>query len=125
MSDRQGSGHTAPGNSGDRSPRAALIGYLVGLALSVLLTAAAFCLPLLGIVWGPAVPVALIALAAAQMGVHLVFFLHITTGPDNANNVLALALGALIVGLVLVGSIWIMAHLNDTMMPGMLEQMQR
>ena len=24
------------------------------------------------------------------MGVHLVFFLHITTGPDNVNNVMAL-----------------------------------
>ena len=34
-------------------------------------------------------------LAVAQMGVHLVFFLHITTGPDNYNNVLALAFGVL------------------------------
>jgi cytochrome o ubiquinol oxidase subunit IV len=33
------------------------------------------------------------------MGVHLVFFLHITTGPDNTNNVLALAFGILIVAL--------------------------
>jgi cytochrome o ubiquinol oxidase operon protein cyoD len=34
----------------------------------------------------------LAVLAIAQMGVHLVFFLHITTGPDNTNNVLALRL---------------------------------
>jgi cytochrome o ubiquinol oxidase subunit IV len=33
------------------------------------------------------------------MGVHVVFFLHITTGPDNTNNVLALAFGVLIVSL--------------------------
>jgi len=50
------------------------------------------------------------------MGVHLVFFLHITTGPDNTNNVLALAFGILIVFLVVVGSLWIMTNLNDSMM---------
>jgi cytochrome o ubiquinol oxidase operon protein cyoD len=50
------------------------------------------------------------------MGVHLVFFLHITTGPDNANNVLALAFGVLIVILVVAGSLWIMTNLNDSMM---------
>ena len=64
-------------------------------------------------------------LAIAQMGVHLVFFLHITTGPDNTNNVLALAFGVLIVVLVVAGSLWIMADLNDNMMmPAELMDMQ-
>ena len=60
------------------------------------------------LVWGPSIPLALVVLAIAQMGVHLVFFIHITTGPDNTNNVLALAFGVLIVFLILVGSLWIM-----------------
>ena len=60
---------------------------------------------------------ALVVLAIAQIGVHLVFFLHITTGPDNTNNVLALAFGVLIVTLIIVGSLWIMANLNHNMMP--------
>jgi cytochrome o ubiquinol oxidase subunit IV len=47
----------------------------------------------------------------------VVFFLHITTGPDNTNNVLALAFGVLIVTLVVGGSLWIMTNLNDNMMP--------
>jgi cytochrome o ubiquinol oxidase operon protein cyoD len=60
------------------------------------------------------------------MGIHLVFFLHITTAPDNTNNVLALAFGILIVCLVIFGSLWIMNHLNHNMMPmGNLMQMQR
>jgi cytochrome o ubiquinol oxidase operon protein cyoD len=50
------------------------------------------------------------------MGVHLVFFLHVTTGPDNTNNVLALAFGVLIVILVAAGSLWIMADLNANLM---------
>ena len=62
-------------------------------------------------------PLGLVVLAIAQMGVHLVFFLHITTGPDNTNNVLALAFGLLIVFLVVVGSLWIMTNLNDNLMP--------
>ena len=51
------------------------------------------------------------------MGIHLVFFLHVTTGPDNTNNVLALAFGLLIVSLVVVGTLRIMADLNYNMMP--------
>jgi cytochrome o ubiquinol oxidase operon protein cyoD len=61
------------------------------------------------------VAVGLVVLAIAQMGVHLVFFLHITSGPDNTNNVLALAFGVLIVFLVMIGTIWIMAHMNANM----------
>jgi cytochrome o ubiquinol oxidase operon protein cyoD len=68
-----------------------------------------------------------VVLAIAQMGVHLVFFLHITSGPDNTNNVLALAFGVLIVILLLGGSLWIMANLNHNMMMPMdqIVQMQR
>jgi cytochrome o ubiquinol oxidase operon protein cyoD len=65
-------------------------------------------------------------LAVAQIGVHLVFFLHITTAPDNTNNVLALAFGVLIVAILMGGSIWIMQHLNERMMPmDQMMQMQR
>jgi cytochrome o ubiquinol oxidase subunit IV len=113
------SGDKAPGHKHQTDPRGALIGYGVGLVLAAILTAAAFWLPTSGLVWGPAIPVALVALAIGQMGVHLVFFLHITSGPDNTNNIMALAFGVLIVGLVLIGSLWIVAHLNANMMPAM------
>ena len=93
----------------------------LGLGFSIVLTAAAFFLAGSHIIYGPSIPVALIVLAIAQMGVHLVFFLHITTGPDNTNNVLALAFGVLVVFLIGAGSIWIMDHLNQNMMP--MEQM--
>jgi cytochrome o ubiquinol oxidase operon protein cyoD len=114
--DRQSrdSGDTAPGDEQVNltEPGSGLSGYVIGLALSAGLTAASFWVLQSSVIWGPAIPAALIALAIAQMGVHLVFFLHITTGPDNTNNVLALAFGVLIVGLVLLGSMWIMGHLN-------------
>jgi cytochrome o ubiquinol oxidase operon protein cyoD len=101
-------------------------GYLVGLALATLLTAVSFFVAGTTLVWEPSIPVALSVLAIAQMGVHLVFFLHITTGPDNTNNVMALAFGVLIVFLVIAGSLWIMANLNHNMMPmDHIMQMQR
>jgi cytochrome o ubiquinol oxidase operon protein cyoD len=116
----------APGDEEVISVKFRLLGYLVGLGLAVLLTATSFFIAGTDLVWQPSIPVALIVLAIAQMGVHLVFFLHITTGPDNANNVLALAFGLLIVFLVIGGSLWIMSNLNHNMMPmDQIMQMQR
>jgi cytochrome o ubiquinol oxidase operon protein cyoD len=100
--------------------------YVIGLALASLLTVISFSLPATHLVWAPGVPVALIVFAIAQMGVHLVFFLHITTAPDNTNNVLALAFGVLIVALIIAGSLWIMANLNHNMAPmDLMMNMQR
>lgn len=115
----------APGDEAEQdSVGAGVTGYVIGLVLAGGLTAASFLVLTSGLIWPPAIPAALIALAIAQMGVHLVFFLHITTGPDNTNNVLALAFGVLIVALVLLGSMWIMGHLSHETMPA-AEMMQR
>jgi cytochrome o ubiquinol oxidase operon protein cyoD len=90
------------------------------------LTIATFYLADSTLIWRSAIPIALVVLAIAQMGVHLVFFLHITTGPESTNNVLALAFGLLIVFLLLAGSLFIMTHLDHTMSPmGNVMQMQR
>ena len=90
--------------------------YTIGLLLAVILTITSFWVANTTAIWPPGVPAGLAVLAIAQMGVHLVFFLHITTGPDSTNNVLALAFGVLIVFLVLGGSLVIMADLNQNMM---------
>ena len=102
--------------------------YVIGLGLALLLTGVSFWVASTGVLWGPGVAVGLVVLAIAQMGVHLVFFLHITSGPDNTNNILALAFGVLIVFLVMIGTIWIMGHMNANMGPEpnmMNMQMQR
>jgi cytochrome o ubiquinol oxidase operon protein cyoD len=91
------------------------LAYVIGLALALILTGVSFWVASTSVLWGPGVAVGLVVLAIAQMGVHLVFFLHITSGPDNTNNVLALAFGVLIVFLVMIGTIWIMAHMNANM----------
>jgi cytochrome o ubiquinol oxidase subunit IV len=109
------------------APSGVLI-YTTGLFLAVVLTATSFWAANTSLLWAPGVPLGLAVLAIAQIGVHLVFFLHITTGPDNTNNVLALAFGMLIVTIVIGGSLWIMTNLNLNMVPAadlMNLQMQR
>jgi cytochrome o ubiquinol oxidase operon protein cyoD len=122
---REAEGDWSPGVGADITEGAAaraslargLRSYLIGLGLAVMLTAASFWAASTHLIYGPGVSVAIVVLAIAQMGIHLVFFLHITTDPDNTNNVLALAFGILIACLVIFGSLWIMANLNHNMMP--------
>jgi cytochrome o ubiquinol oxidase operon protein cyoD len=119
----------APGETPGEQDEAKLPGllvYTIGLVGAVALTATSFWVANTSVLWGPGAALGLAVLAIAQMGIHLVFFLHIGTGPDNTNNVLALAFGILIVSLVVIGSLWIMANLNDAMMPAAeLMRMQR
>lgn len=119
----------APGDEPEESAGHWVRNSNLGLAFSTVLTIASFLVAAGShLIYAPAIPDALIVLAIAQMGVHLVFFLHVTTGPDNTNNVLALAFGVLVVFLIVIGSIWIMGNLKANMMPipmDQLMQMQR
>ena len=109
----------APGYMGEAEPTLwqGIQSYVIGFALAALLTVASFAVVCTNLIWGPGIPVALVVLAVAQIGVHLVFFLHITSAPDHTNNILALAFGVLIVMLLIGGSLWVMYHLNQNMLP--------
>ena len=100
--------------------------YLLGLALAIILTLASFGAALFHVVWGPGLPVLLAVLAIAQMGVHLVFFMHVNATEEGENTVLALGFGIFIVALVVFGSMIIMHNLTG-IMPSMdqLMKMQR
>ena len=75
----------APGDEREQggSVGSRVLGYVTGLGLAILLTGTSFFIAGTDLVWQPSIPVALCVLAIAQMGVHLVFFLHITTGADT------------------------------------------
>jgi cytochrome o ubiquinol oxidase operon protein cyoD len=120
----QSADHETPGES--PGWKSGLRKSLLGLAASVVLTLASFWAAGTPLVWGPGVPVLLAALAIGQMGVHLVFFLHVSSGPEGTNTILALAFGVFVVALVVFGSLIIMANL-DAGMAGMdgLMRMQR
>ncbi|HVV39639.1 MAG TPA: cytochrome o ubiquinol oxidase subunit IV [Nitrobacter sp.] len=129
MSDQSSELHQvdlAPGEESEGGIGIRVVGYVAGLGLALLLTATSFFVAGTDLVWQPSIPVAIVVLAIAQMGVHVVFFLHITTGPDNTNNVMALFFGILVIVLVIGGSLWIMENLNHNMMPmNQIMQMQQ
>ena len=97
-------------------PTANVLSYTAGLGLAIVLTIVSFVVAQTNLLWAPGIPMGLIVLAFAQIGVHLVFFLHLGSGPESTNNILALAFGVLTVFLVIAGSIWIIANLNWNMM---------
>jgi cytochrome o ubiquinol oxidase subunit IV len=101
----------------EHEPTASYLSYTAGLGLAVLATIASIIVAQTNLLWTPGVPVGLVVLAFAQIGIHLVFFLHLGSGPESTNNILALAFGILIVFLVITGSVWIITHLNNNMMP--------
>ncbi len=123
---KQPTGSTFEASDDDKEPTGSIGSYTAGLAFALLLTGASFLVSQTHLLWEPGVPAGLAVLAIAQMGVHLVFFLHISTGSDSTNNVVALAFGVLIVTLIVSGSLWIMAHLNANMLPASaIMEMQR
>jgi cytochrome o ubiquinol oxidase operon protein cyoD len=97
------------------APSRALI-YTIGLLVALILTATSFWVANTSLLWPGGVGLGLAVLAIAQMGIHLVFFLHITSGPDSTNNIFALAFGLLIVFVAVAGTIWIVTDLNDNML---------
>jgi cytochrome o ubiquinol oxidase operon protein cyoD len=100
----------------EHEPTASYLSYTAGLGLAILATIVSFVVSQTDLLWPPGIPVGLAVLAFAQIGIHLVFFLHLGSGPDNTNNILALAFGVLIVFLIITGSILIIANLNANMM---------
>jgi cytochrome o ubiquinol oxidase operon protein cyoD len=101
----------------EHEPTASYLSYTAGLGLAILATIASFVVSQTNLLWAPGIPVGLLVLGFAQIGIHLVFFLHLGSGPDSTNNILALAFGVLIVFLLITGSVWIIANLNSNMMP--------
>jgi len=101
-------------------------GYLIGYFSAAFLTTAAFILSANDWMTPASVVAAVSVLAIAQMLVHLIFFLHINTAPEQRTNILAFSTTILIILIVVVGSLWIMSHLRHNMMPmDALMKMQR
>lgn len=96
--------------------------YLTGFVLAVILTALPFWL-VMGKPLHNASIVGLIVLglAAVQVLVHMVYFLHMNTKSEGGWSMLALIFTLMLVVILMSGSLWVMYHLNHNMMPGMMQ----
>ncbi|KQN92805.1 hypothetical protein ASE95_09170 [Sphingomonas sp. Leaf231] len=118
------SAHDADGHPHDDdhggAPHGSRREYWIGFILSVLLTAPAFGLVMTGVIADPRVTAGIVmALAMVQIVVHMIYFLHMNTKSENGWTMLALIFTAIIVLIVIAGSLWVMYHMNLNMMPGM------
>jgi cytochrome o ubiquinol oxidase operon protein cyoD len=111
--------HAEP-HDADHAPHGSLRGYVTGFLLSVVLTAIPFWL-VMNNVLGHATLTAIVimAFAAAQIVVHMVYFLHMNGRSEGGWNMMGLIFTLVIVAIVLAGSLWVMFHLNSNMMPDM------
>ncbi|RDE05678.1 cytochrome o ubiquinol oxidase subunit IV [Sphingomonas aracearum] len=118
MSASEGTHDAALHAHGDTHGHGSRRGYLMGFALSVLLTAIPFWLVMSGVLSDVQTTAALIiVLAFVQILVHTVSFLHVNTRSEGGWTLMAYAFTAVLVLIVISGSLWIMYHLNSNMMP--------
>jgi cytochrome o ubiquinol oxidase operon protein cyoD len=97
--------------------------YTTGFVLSVILTAIPFWLVMAHVLGqGPATGLAIMGLAAVQIVVHMIYFLHMNSKSEGGWTMLALIFTVMVVVITLSGSLWVMYHLNANMMPGMTPQ---
>jgi cytochrome o ubiquinol oxidase operon protein cyoD len=118
--------HHAEGhNAGHDASHGSLQGYLTGFVLSAILTAIPFWLAMGHVLPAPLyTALAIMILAAAQILVHMVFFLHMNTKSEGGWIMLALIFTLVFVSVTLIGSMWVMYHLNVNMMPMTAQDMR-
>jgi cytochrome o ubiquinol oxidase operon protein cyoD len=102
----------------DGAGHGSLKGYMTGFLLSVVLTAIPFWLVMGGVFNDKqATTLIILAFAAVQILVHMIYFLHMNTSSEGGWNMLALIFTLVLVVITLSGSLWVMYHMNTNMMP--------
>ena len=104
------------------APHSTFKGYMTGFVLAVVLTVIPFWVVMADVFESTGVTaLVILSLAAVQIVVHMVYFLHMNFRSQGGWNMLALIFTAVIVFITLAGSLWVMYHLNVNMMPGMMQ----
>ncbi|MFT3907337.1 MAG: cytochrome o ubiquinol oxidase subunit IV [Steroidobacteraceae bacterium] len=113
--DAHGDDHGGHGEAGHGT----LKSYVVGFILSAILTAIPFWLVMSGVISSKQGTIlAITAFAVVQIVVHMVCFLHMTPSAEEGWSLTALIFTIILVVIALIGSIWVMYHLNANMAPG-------
>jgi cytochrome o ubiquinol oxidase subunit IV len=121
MSAHHDSGH---GHHDNHAPHSTLRGYATGFVLAVILTVIPFWL-VMGKVFSNSgtAGFVLLGLAAVQVVVHMIYFLHMDGKAEGGWSMLAMLFTIMVVVIMMAGSIWVMYHMNHNMMPGMMSEM--
>ena len=121
----QGHGHGPSHGHGDAGIHGSRKDYTLGFVFAAVLTAIPFWLVMSHVLPPGPTAVAVMGLAIVQVVVHMIYFLHMNSRSEGGWNMLALLFTALLVGIVLSGSLWVMHHLDTNMMPMSAEDMRQ
>ncbi|AKM31337.1 cytochrome o ubiquinol oxidase subunit IV [Pandoraea faecigallinarum] len=114
--------HDHDHDHGNEGPHSTLRGYATGFILSVILTAIPFWFVMGGVFdKSSTTAIMILFLAAVQIVVHMIYFLHMNAKSEGGWNMLSLIFTIVLVVITLSGSLWVMYHLNQNMMPGMMQ----
>ena len=103
---------------GDTGSHSTLKGYVTGFVLAVILTVIPFWLVIGKVFDKPHITaIVILAIAAVQIVVHMIYFLHMNSKLEGGWSLLALIFTLMLLVIMLTGSIWVMYHLNTNMMP--------
>ncbi|GGD70638.1 cytochrome o ubiquinol oxidase subunit IV [Caballeronia grimmiae] len=97
-------------------PHVTVGGYLIGFVLAVVLTVASFWLVTAGKLSGEQGLVWLAVLAAVQVVVHVVFFLHVNTSKGQRWNAMSFVYTITMSLVIIVGTVWVMHNVHALMM---------
>lgn len=104
--------------SAENSTHASYRSYIIGFVLSVILTVIPFYVVMaeveMDILWAMAI---IFGLGAIQIMVHVHYFLHVSVGAEDGWQFMSLLFTAVVLVIILAGSIWVMFHLHENMMP--------
>lgn len=116
--DHHGGHDHGHGHGGHQASHGTFKSYMIGFVLSVILTAIPFWLVMGKVFADPITTTVLVmVLGAIQIVVHMVYFLHLDTKSEGGWNMMAMIFTIVVVVIALSGSLWVMYHLNNNMMP--------
>lgn len=109
----------SPGHTNHQSRHghtASLTWYVVGFILAVLLTVVPFAMVMSESFPRGVTIISISVMAAVQILVHLICFLHLDRSPEQRSNIQVGLFSLLIVGIVIIGSLWVIHNLNVNML---------
>mgnify|MGYP001107187092 CR=1 FL=1 len=109
--------HHSAAHGHEEVPHGTMRDYVIGFALSVVLTAIPFWLVMTRPLSAGATAAEILALAVVQIVVHMIYFLHMSPKAEGGWTITSLLFTIIVVVIMLSGSLWVMHHLTTNMMP--------
>ena len=120
MHDPHATAEAHPDDHAPAFPHGSMRDYVTGFVLSVILTAIPFFLVMSGLAGsGRLTAFLVLGCAVIQIIVHMIYFLHMNLKNEAGWTMISLVFTIVVLVIAVIGTIWVMYHMDANMMPGM------